>query len=113
MNRAERRRAEREAQKKDKLYTLTQAQIDKIKADAVDDAVHMAVQLLLAIPVMVLKDNWWKKTASKSCPKFIDQCLDLYDSYNKGDVTLEDLRQCLLEEAGVELIRSDNPVKYY
>lgn len=48
------------------------------------------------------------KTASKKLPKFVDQCLDLYDSYNKGYVTLDDLRATLWEEGGIRIERSDN-----
>lgn len=35
--------------------------------------------------------------------RFADLCLDLYDSFNKGYVTLDDLSQCLWEEAGIKL----------
>lgn len=113
MNRAEMRRAKRENSKKQKTYTLTQAQIDSIKQEAIKEAVDKAFLLMLAIPVMVLHDKWWEKSAKKRCPKFVDQCLDLYDSFEKDYVTLEDLKQCLEEESGVRLERSDNPVKYY
>ena len=81
MGRAEQRRAEREAQKGKKTYTLTQEQIDKIKDDAVKEASDVAFLLMLAIPVMVLHDKWWEKTAKKRCPVFVDQCLDLFDSF--------------------------------
>ena len=113
MGRAEQRRAQREAQKKTKTYTLTQEQIDKIKEDAIKEASDTAFLLMLAIPVMVLHDKWWEKTASKRCPQFVDQCLDLFDSFSKDYVTLDDLKQCLQEESGIKLERSDNPVKYY
>lgn len=115
MNRAERRRLEREQNKKktEKTYTLTQSQLDKIKEDATKEAVDSAFLLMLAIPVMVLHDKWWEKSASKRCPKFVDQCLDLYDSFERDYVTLDDLKQCLYEESGIKLERSDNPVKYY
>lgn len=113
MNRAEMRRAKRENSKKQKTYTLTQAQIDVIKQGATKEAVDKAFFLMLAIPVMVLHDKWWEKSASTRCPKFVDQCLDLYDSFEKDYVTLEDLRQCLEEESGVRIERSDNPEKYY
>lgn len=115
MNRAERRRIEREQGKKktEKTYTLTQSQIDQIKIDATLKASDTAFLLMLAIPVMVLHDKWWEKTSSKRCPKFVDQCLDLYDSFEKGYVTLDDLEKCLIEESGIRLERSEDPVKYY
>ena len=113
MSRAEQRRAQREAQKSKKTYTLTQEQIDKIKDDAVREASDVAFQLMLAIPVMVLHAKWWEKTAKKRCPVFVDQCLDLIECFSKDNVTLDDLKQCLYEEGGISLERSDNPVKYY
>lgn len=113
MNRAEMRRAKRENNKKQKTYTLTQVQIDTIKQEAIKEAVDRAFLLMLVIPVMVLHDKWWEKSAKKRCSKFVDQCLDLYDSFEKDYVTLEDLKQCLEEESGVKIERSDNPEKYY
>lgn len=80
MGRAERRRLEREKGKAQKTYTLTQAQIDAMKKAAVDKAVDTGFILMLAIPVMVLHDKYWAKTAKKRMPEFIDRCLDLYDS---------------------------------
>lgn len=96
-----------------KVYTLTQSQINQIKKDAVAEASDKAFFLMLAIPVMILHDKWWEKTSKKRCPKFIDQCLDLYDSFNRDYVTLEDLKECLWEEGGIKLERSKDPVKHY
>ncbi len=49
MGRAEMRRQKRADQKKQKVYTLTQAQIDKMKADAIEEAVNQAMTLMLTI----------------------------------------------------------------
>ncbi len=68
MGRAERRRLEREKSKAQKVYTLTQAQIDDLKKRAVDEAVNTAFILMLAIPIMVLHDKYWVKTAKKRLP---------------------------------------------
>lgn len=103
MGRAERRRLEREKSKAQKVYTLTQAQIDAMKAEAVAEAVDIGFILMLSIPVTILHDKYWVKSASKRLPQFVDQCLDLYDSYNKGYVTLEDLRDTLWKEGGIKI----------
>ena len=113
MNRAERRRLDKEQKKQEKSYTLTQSQLDKIKADAVTEASSVAFILMLAIPVMILHDKWWVKTAKERCPKFIDQCLKLYNAFDRGEVTLEELRECLWEESGIKVERSDTPTKRY
>lgn len=103
MGRADRRRLEREKGKAQKVYTLTQAQIDAMKKAAVDEAVDIGFILMFSIPVTILHDKYWVKTASKRLPQFVDQCLDLYDSYNKGYVTLEDLRDILWKEGGIKI----------
>lgn len=51
MGRAERRRIEKEKGKAQKVYTLTQAQIDAMKKAAVDEAVSTGFILMLAIPM--------------------------------------------------------------
>lgn len=108
MGRAERRSLEKEKGKAKKVYTLTQAQIDAMKKAAIDEAVSTGFILMLAIPITILHDKYWVKTASKKLPKFVDQCLDLYDSYNKGYVTLDDLRDVLWEEGGIKLEKRDS-----
>jgi hypothetical protein len=104
MSRAERRRIERETKKKTKVYTLTQEQIDQIKREAGDKAIDTAFTLLLAIPLEVLiGEGYWEKTAKKRLPKFLDEVLSLYDSWEKGVLTLEDLKADLWEYGGIKL----------
>ena len=76
MNRAERRRAEKQA-KKDKVatYNLTQEQINQIKKEARDEAIDTAFTLMLS----------------------------LYDSWNKGVLTIEELREDLWNIGGIKL----------
>ena len=102
MNRAERRRAGKQGQVA--IYTLTQDQINKIKQDARDEAVEKALILMLAIPLEVLiGDGYWAKSAKRRIPKFLDDVLSLYDSWNKGVITLEELREDLWEYGGIKL----------
>lgn len=91
MNRAELRRQAREYGKKEKVYTLTQGQIDKIKEDAVQEAVDVSFALMLAVPTNVLARCYWEKTASKRIPQFIDECLSLYESLGTRTVSLPEL----------------------
>lgn len=105
MNRAERRRAEKQA-KKDKVavYNLTQEQINQIKKDARDEAIDTAFTLMLAIPLEVLiGDGYWAKSAKRRLPKFLDEVLSLYDSWNKGVLTIEELREDLWNIGGIKL----------
>ena len=104
MNRSERRRAEKQA-KKNKVvtYNYTQEQINHIKKEARDEAIGIAVTLMLALPLKVLKDNHWVKTAKRRLPKFLDNVLSLYDNWNNGEITLEELREDLWEYGGIKL----------
>ena len=102
MNRAERRRTGKKG--KVAIYTLTQDQINKIKQEARDEAVEKALILMLAIPLEVLiGDGYWAKSAKRRIPKFLDDVLSLYDSWNKGVLTLEELREDLWEYGGIKL----------
>jgi hypothetical protein len=105
MNRAERRRIGRE--NSDPIISIKQSEINKIKSDAVNEAVDTAFMLMLSIPVMVLHDKYpqltRKEVDGKSrAERFSEMCLDLYDSYNRGYISFEELEQCLYEEAGVK-----------
>ena len=91
MNRAEQRRQAREYGKKEKVYTLTQGQIDKMKEDAVQEAVDVSFALMLAVPTDVLARCYWEKTAPKRIPQFLDECLSLYESIGTGTVLISDL----------------------
>lgn len=104
MNRAERRRADKKA-KKDRVatYNLTQEQINQIKQEARDEAVNIALTLMLALPLEVLKDKYWVKSAKRRLPKFLDEVLSLYDSWNKGVLTIEELREDLWNYGGIKL----------
>lgn len=106
MNRAERRRAGKEKQKADKAYSFTLGQIAEIKKQARDDAIDTAFMLMLAIPLKVLRDSYWTKTAKKRLPLFVEQCLDLWQKYNSGDFELEDFERFLWEEGGVKVAKN-------
>ena len=95
MYRAEFRRQQRVAGKKDKIYHLTQAQIDKIKEDATKkaliEAVDVAFGYMLSIPTNVLARCYWEKSAPKRIPQFLEECLSVYDSIGKRVLTIEEL----------------------
>ena len=104
MTRAEIRRNQKEQSKPAKVYTLTQAQIDQIKQQAVEEAVDKAFFLMLALPCEVLaNEGYWEKSAKKKMPKFIEDILSLYTAYEQGVVTMEQMKKDLWEIAGVRL----------
>jgi Ca2+-binding EF-hand superfamily protein len=99
MNRAERRR--RGIKGKEPIINLKSSNISKIKADATTQAVDTAFIMMLSIPLMVLRDKYG--FGKKRLEKFSDYALELYDSFDKGYVSLDDLIEVLKEEVGVEV----------
>lgn len=107
MNRAERRRQQRKALKKTKAYVMKQEQIEAIKDTTTEKAVDTAFKLMLCIPVMAIHDYYPKlmrrEVDGKSREETMaDIILEIYDSYNKGYITLDDLEKCLYEETGMK-----------
>lgn len=99
MNRAERRRASREAAS-DPVISIKRSDLEKVKAEAV----KTTFELLLAIPTMVIHNKFgllMKKEGREE--RFVEFVFDLYNSYEKGSVTIENLRMCLQEEAGIKI----------
>lgn len=82
-------------------YNFTLEQIEAMKRQAVDDAVRAVLELTLGLPAMVMRDKhgWGKKRLSR----LADEILKLYESYDQGYLTLQDIRDTLREECGFEL----------
>lgn len=90
--------------REEKVYTLTQTELDNMKNELTRKAVDKAFTMMLAIPVMVLHDHHWSKCRT-NIPKFVDKCLDLYDSYDKGYVSFDDMVTTLEEESGIKIVK--------
>lgn len=110
MNRAERRRRQKQGlpTPKEPIMNVKVSDIQNIKKQATTEAADLAFLLMLSIPVMVIHDKYpqlmRREVDGKSrAERFADLCLNLYDSFEKGYVTLDDLAQCLWEEAGIKL----------
>lgn len=119
MTRAERRRAQREAQKKTKTYNLTQEQLEQAVRDAVqsrvedirkqatEDGVTSALTLMFALPLKVLMDHYWKKSYAKRLPKFTEHLLEYYERWQSGELDMDKLKEDLWEYGGVRLEESE------
>lgn len=116
MGRAERRRAQKSEQKaKTATYNLTKAQLDamvrerisdeldRIKQEAMDDAINTAMVLLLTLPLEVLMDHYWKKSYAKRIPEFTDYVLEYYGKWQDGELDMDKLKEDLWEYGGVRL----------
>ena len=102
-SRAERRQAERETAKKQKTYTLTQAQLDE-KLKAVEmQATKKAFVMMMGFPLLTLRDKFG--FGKERLNRFMDKMMDLYEAYEMDYVDLADLDRTIMEETGVTLIR--------
>ena len=100
MNRAERRRNKRTAEKP-KTYTLTTDQIQQLKREAVEQAFTM----LLAIPTIVLLDKFG--FGRIRLDRFNHYALSWAKSVQEGEVSLEAVLALCKEEAGYTVIKED------
>lgn len=116
MGRAEIRRAKRNEQKaKTATYNLTKDQLDvivrekigdeldRVKQEAMDNAVNTAMVLMLTLPLEVLMDYYWKKAYAKKIPEFTEYVLDYYARWQNGELDMDKLKEDLWEYGGVRL----------
>jgi uncharacterized protein YdiU (UPF0061 family) len=112
MSRADLHRVQKEEKKQKKTFTLTKEQLNEVKRQAADDAIEVMAErafiLMLALPLEVLiTENYWKKSAKKKLPKFMDEVLRLYTGYQNGQITLKEMEDDLWEFGGLKCERPD------
>lgn len=94
-----------EQKKKTPTYNLTWEQIQDLKKQAAKEAIGSVIELTLGIPAMVLKDKYG--FGKKRLPEALDHMVDLYESYEMGYLSLEDIRKTLWEEGGYMVKKRD------
>lgn len=99
MNRSEKRRSDRQVTKQTKVYTLTQAQIDQIKKDATDAATKRAFAIMLAMPMMVLRDKFG--FGQKRLNFFLNETFAVYEAFEDDRLTMVDMHETIKMETGV------------
>ena len=68
------------------------------------ESVDVAFKLMLGLPVMVLHDKYgWG--GKKRLPEFGDYVLELYDSFDKGYITLEEIEEVIRKETGISFVK--------
>lgn len=104
MNRASRRRANREAEKATRRYNYSMEELqrevkaavdassDMIREQARREATRDMLFLVQAIPSYVLAEDHWTKSANKKLPKFIDRVTEVFDMIQDGTMSKEELR---------------------
>lgn len=102
MNRAERRRLQNK--KPEPVINIKSSDVQLMKQRATSKAANQAFILMLGLPMLVLRDKWgFGKVRSE---RFIEQVIDLYDSFDKGYLTIDDIHKALYEEAGIKITKS-------
>lgn len=115
VNRAERRRAAREAERGAARYAVSRDQIaaaarEQYREDVMRereaarlDAAGDAVALMLAMPITVLNERYgWPPEMLRG---FVDGVLELYGEWERGEVSTGALERGLWEKCGVRLER--------
>lgn len=121
MNRAEMRRIEREKSKKKVTYVMTEESIRAIRdeeykrarkeiLDKSDKLAEDILKMMIVIPTNVLINDYWKKTAKVRIPKFVDDCLKLYESWSSGNVDMEDMQKLTEDYSGIKLVDDGSEV---
>lgn len=87
--------------KKTPTYNMTWEQIENVKQEATKKATRKAFNLMIILPVMVLRDKWG--FGNKRLWDFVLATKDLYDSYEKDYLTLDDMVQAIEEETGIKI----------
>lgn len=119
MSRAERRRYKKEEEKKTKIYTLTAYELEQLEQrirkeeqqkakrlvlERVNDIAEQIQTMMLVIPTNVLIADYWQKSAKKRIPKFVEDCISLYEAFIKGTVKMSEMAKLTEEYAGIKLI---------
>lgn len=113
MNRAERRRKARENTSKDATITVTRGQLNKMIEEKMEDyekiAFERAFKFAMAIPVMILHDNFkdvMRKSIDGVCreKRFFDMSMELAETIADGYAKLPELWDVLEEECGCKMV---------
>lgn len=80
--------------------TMSQAYRVRNRRDA-DKLISGAYEVFLLFGIMALRNKF--EFGNARIERWIDEVNDLWDSYNKGFISLEDLKKTIKEETGVTI----------
>lgn len=101
MNRKQRRA--KGIKEKELVINIKASEIEQIKKDALSKAIDTSFILMLGIPLLALRDEYG--FGKVRLERLMDRMLEIYDSFNKDYVTLEDLHKTIFEETGVQITK--------
>lgn len=102
MNRSDRRRLG--IKRREPTINIRMEDVEQMKKEATKAAADWAFFMMLAIPVMVIHDHFgdlMKREGREQ--RFVDLCIDTYKCYESGLVDIQELKQVLKDEAGIEI----------
>lgn len=82
-----------------RMHELARQSAKKMETEATE----RAFLFMLAIPLNILVNDYWPKSAKKKAPKFIEDVISLYESVQDGVVSNEELADLLYKYAGVKI----------
>ena len=103
MNRAERRREQRNQGKKEVTRTMTLGQIRQMKQEMTELVADELLMKVFGIATLVKKEVDGKSREER----FVDECERQYELFEKGRLTLEDIKETLKEECGITMERKN------
>ena len=86
-------------------YNMSLAQIQQMKANAAREAVQSVIELTLGLPTMILHDKFGFGQVRLN--RFLDETMALYQEYEEGRLSLEDVRDALWDEGGYKIQRKE------
>jgi hypothetical protein len=96
----------RKKEKSEKIYTISDKKLEEIKENAKKEGMEDAFILMLGLSVMTISDHifdLYKTKGFEKCreERFTDYVLKLWDEYNQGIFSLQDVLDCLKDECGL------------
>ena len=64
-------------------------------------------KMMLVIPSNVLISSYWPKTAQYKMPGFLDDCLELYNSWATGAVSMTEMQELTEKYGKIQLVGID------
>lgn len=88
----------------DPVEVLRMREIARKEAEKMEnEATEKALLYMLAIPLSILFNDYWPKSAKKKAPKFIDEVIKYYLAVQDGYVSDQELVDTLYDLAGVRV----------
>lgn len=95
-------------EKTEKFYMVSDKKIEEIKKNARNEGISEAFVLMLGLSVMTISDHFrelWEVKGHDKCreERFTDYVLKLWEEYQAGIFSLQDVLDCLKDECGLTI----------